>query len=260
MPLTILLHSSKTMVPTESEHNVTKPLFLAQASELAEVVKGLSDSQLQQCMHVSPKLSEEVRDMFADWSAQPSRYPAIETFRGDIYSGLRARSFTDEQEAFAQQHLVLLSGLYGLLRPYDGVWPYRLEAAYKLPLKNAKNIYDFWGSQLASVVPNDGPIVNVTSAEYEKLVLPYFSKDRVITPKFLSRMPGKSEAVFVAVHAKIARGAYARWLIQRGIDSAEGLEAFRDLGYRYQPELSTSQHPVYVCDSFEGIGLSQRLT
>lgn len=247
------------MVPTESEHSVSKPLFLEQASELAEVVKALSDSQLQQCMHVSPKLAEEVRDMFANWSVQSSKYPAIETFRGDIYSGLRARSFTAEQAAFAQKHLVLLSGLYGLLRPYDGVWPYRLEAAYKLPLKNAKNIYDFWGSQLASVIPSEGAIINVTSVEYEKLVLPYLSNDRVITPKFLSRMHGKADPVFVAVHAKIARGAYARWLIQRGIDSADGLERFNDLGYRHQSALSTPQQPVYICDSFAGIGLSQRL-
>jgi cytoplasmic iron level regulating protein YaaA (DUF328/UPF0246 family) len=154
---------------------------------------------------------------------------------------------------------VILSGLYGLLRPYDGVHPYRLEAAYILPIPGAKNVYNFWGSQLAEVIPREGPIINVTSAEYEKLVIPYLSKERVITPKFLSRMPKKAEPSFVAVHAKIARGAYARWLIQRGQDSAEGLENFNDLGYRHQPHLSTPQQPVYICDSFEGIGLSQRL-
>ena len=259
MSLTILLHSSKTMTPTESKQSVSRPQFLHEASTLAEAVNRLTDMQLQQCMHVSPKLAQAVREMYASWTPDSSPYPAIESFRGDIYSGLRARAFTVDQARFAQKHLVVLSGLYGLLRPYDGIQPYRLEAAYKIPLQNARNVYDFWGSRLAETLPSKGPIINVTSGEYEKLIVPYLRKERIITPKFLSRVAGKPEPVFVAVHAKIARGAYARWLIQRGVDSAEDLDAFNDLGYVYQPELSTPRQPVYICDSFQGIGLSQRL-
>jgi len=247
------------MVPTETSYDISRPQFIDAAKELVTTIQKLSDIQLQQCMHVSPRLAQEVRTMYEGWSAKPSPYSAIESFRGDIYSGLRARSFTSKQADFAQKHLVLLSGLYGVLRPYDGVYPYRLEAAYRIPLTNAKNIYDFWGSQLAETLPTDGPIINVTSGEYEKLVLPYIQKERIITPKFLSRVSGKPDPVFVAVHAKIARGAFARWLIQRGLDSADGLEEFHDLGYVYQPELSSARQPVYICDSFQGLGLSQRL-
>lgn len=259
MTLTILLHSSKTMVPTTSKHPVSTPQFLHEAEQLAGIVRGLTPDELARVMHISNALAEDVTELFAAWKAEPSEYPAIETFRGDIYSGLRARDFNESEATFAQKHLVLLSGMYGLLRPYDGIWPYRLEAAYKLPIGDHSSVYKFWGDRLAREIPAEGPIVNVTSAEYEKLLLPYIEKNRLITPKFLSRMPGKEQPVFVAVHAKIARGAFARWLIKRGKDSADGLETFNDLGYVYHSELSTPHQPVYVCDSFQGIGLSQRL-
>lgn len=254
MSLTILLHSSKTMVPTPSRRPLSTPRLHAEADALRRYVSGLSLEALQKSMHISAKLAKEVKATYAD---TPKSSAVVDVFRGDIYSGLRALEWTDADADFAQNHLVILSGLYGILRPYDAIIPYRLEAAYKLPDEPYTNLYGFWGTRLAEALPKDGPIINVTSAEYEKLVLPYIDAARVITPKFLSRMNG--EPKFVAVHAKIARGAYARWLIQRGQDSAEGLEAFNDLGYHYQPDLSTPQHPVYICDDFKGIGLSQRL-
>ena len=256
MPLTILLHSSKTMVMTPSEQVTTTPRFLKEAEELYRFVTILSADQLQKSMHISAKLADEVQKIFVQWKPEHSQSSVIETFRGDIYSGLRALDFTDAQRQFAQKHLYILSGMYGLLRPYDGVYPYRLEAGYNFP---DMNIYAFWGKKIADQIPADGPILNVTSAEYDKLVLPYIDATRVITPKFLTIMPGKTESKFVAVHAKIARGAYARWLIQRGRDNADNLQDFDDLGYVYDAKQSTTQQPVYICRDFKGIGLSQRL-
>jgi len=238
--------------------SLTRPEFVAEAAELGAFMSGLSVAQLQTVMHISAKLADDTKSLLAAWSQRPSRSAAIETFRGDIYSGLRSLEFSEKERAFAQLHLRLLSGLYGILRPYDDVMPYRLEAGYRLPEEPYASVYSFWGEKLAASLPAEGPIVNLTSKEYEKLVLPYLDGSRVITPRFLSRI-NSGEPRFVAVHAKIARGAFARWLIVRGIDNAAGFEAFSDLGYHYEPPLSTTTEPVYICDDFKGLGLSQRL-
>lgn len=259
MPFTILLHSSKTMVMTPTDAALSVPRFLKEASELHTYVQHLSIDELQKVMHVSQKLASEVATTFKTWKPEASNSAAVETFRGDIYSGLRALEFTDAERDFAQRNLYMLSGMYGLLRPYDSVYPYRLEAGYKFADEPYKNVYAFWGEKIAAQLPAEGPVINVTSAEYDALVLPYIDKSRVITPKFMTILPGKLEPKFVAVHAKIARGAYARWLIQRGHEDANSLEDFSDLGYVYDAALSSDRQPVYICRDFKGIGLSQRL-
>lgn len=256
--LTILLHSSKTMLPVGADHVVSSPEFLAQAQELQAYLSRLTPLQLEKIMHISGPLAEKTAKLTEQWAHTKTTTPVVETFRGDIYSGLRALEWTAEERSFAQDHLRVLSGLYGILKPYDGIAPYRLEAGYRLPDEPYKNLYRFWGERLAETLPKEGPIVNVASAEYEKLIIPHVDPWRVITPKFLSRVDG-GEPKFVAVHAKIARGALARWLIRRGENSAEGIEEFSDLGYEYREELSLPEQPVFVCEEFKGIGLSQRL-
>ncbi len=258
MSLAILLHSSKTMVPTPASRPFTTPDFLAEATQLHDYIKTLTAEQLVKAMHISTKLAGTVHDVYESWgSGEPSA--TVEVFRGDIYSGLRALDFTDAEKEFAQKHLKIFSGLYGVLRPYDGIHPYRLEAAYTFPDETFKNLYTFWGNKLATAISDVNTIINVTSVEYEKLVLPYIDSSKIITPRFLTVMSGTDEPKFVVVHAKIARGAFARWVIKRGIDSAEGLEKFDDLGYVYDEKQSTPQQPVYISRDFKGIGLSQRL-
>ena len=259
MPLTILLHSSKTMVPVNSTRELSVPYFETQAAELTDYIQELTVDQLQKTMHISLKLAGEVEDLYLERLELP-RTAAVETFRGDIYSGLRALEFTDSEKDFAQKHLKLLSGLYGVLRPYDGIAPYRLELGYRLPDDPFKNLYTFWADRIAESLPMDGPIINVTSDEYAKAVLPFLNPERIITPLFLTRKSEGQDPVFVVVHAKIARGAYARWIIKRGLPTVDGLEKFDDLGYVYDAERSTPKQPVYVCNNFGGIGLSQRLT
>lgn len=258
MSLIILLHSSKTMVAESPTPPMSSPRFVGDAAKFVAYLARLSTDELRQAMHVSAPLAGKVAATIQQWSPHGTA-AAIESFRGDIYSGLRSLDFTEPQKSFAQKHLIILSGLYGALRPYDAVSPYRMEAAYRFVGSPYANLYDFWGSRLAEALPVQGIIINVTSVEYDKLILPYISSRRVITPRFLTRAPGKTEPTFVVVHAKIARGAFARWLIRRGVDSAEGLEKFDDLGYVYDPTLSLPDQPVYICNEFKGIGLSQRL-
>ena len=258
MPLTILLHSSKTMVSTPPSRGGTTPVFQDKSEELTDYLQELTVEQLQKVMHISEKLATEVEDIYLERLELPLS-AAVETFRGDIYSGLRAGEWAESEKDFAQKHLRLLSGMYGILRPYDLIQPYRLELGYKLPEGPFSNLYNYWGDRIAEQLPMDGPIINVTSDEYAKAVLPFLDPKRLITPVFLTQKSPDAEPVFVVVHAKIARGAYARWLVIRGIATVDGLEKFDDLGYAFNAELSSPTRPVYVCQNFGGIGLSQRL-
>lgn len=247
------------MVPTTPSRALTTPVFEAQANELTDYLQELSIDEYQKIMHISKKLAVEVENLYLERLEMPAT-AAVETFRGDIYSGLRSLEWNDTEKDFAQQHLKILSGLYGVLRPFDGIQPYRLELGYRLPEGPYKNLYNFWSDKVAEALPMDGPIINVTSDEYAKVVLPFLDPSRLITPVFLTRKVAGQEPVFVVVHSKIARGAYARWVIQRGIPTADGLEKFDDLGYVYDAGRSSPKQPVYVCEQFGGIGLSQRLT
>lgn len=239
----------------------SRPALLAKSETLATYVKSLSTQQLAQCMHVTLALAAKTHQIFADWNSLPQNQSlAIDSFLGDIYSGLQAGKLTDEDRAYANQHLYILSGLYGVLRPLDGVMPYRLEMGYTLADEPFRNLYKFWGEDIARHIPAKETIVNLAAVEYSKAVLPYIDSARVITPKFLTRHPKTGEPTFVVVHAKIARGAFARWLItQRLQEAGDALHAFSDIGYAFAPELSTTAEPVFICNEFGGKGLSIRL-
>ncbi len=238
-----------------------KPALLAKARELAGYVKTLSPAQLGTVMKISPDLAETTGDLMAAWTTAPRRQSrAIDSFVGDIYSGLGAGTLSTAERAYADEHLRILSGLYGILRPLDGISAYRLEMGYKLPDRRYANLYDFWGDAVAKVFPKTGTIVNLTAAEYSRVLLPFVDKARVVTPKFLTVNEKTGVPSFVVVHAKIARGAFARWLLQSRTDDADGLPAFAEIGYRFDKEQSTPREPVFVCESFGGKGLSVRLT
>jgi cytoplasmic iron level regulating protein YaaA (DUF328/UPF0246 family) len=132
---------------------------------------------------------------------------------------------------------------------------------YRLPDKKYANLYRFWGSSVAEQLPATGPIVNLAAAEYSKVVLDHIDADRVITPRFLTVNPKTGAPAFIAVHAKIARGAFARWLIVTRTKATPGaLADFAELGYRFDPSASTPREPCFVCEDFEGKGLSVRLS
>jgi cytoplasmic iron level regulating protein YaaA (DUF328/UPF0246 family) len=258
----ILLHSSKTMrSPSANSHSSQHPELLNDAEHLAEYLSTLSPGQLMDVMHISENLAHKTHLLLADWSSQSNKQiPAIDSFLGDIYSGLQVSEWSLEDRLYANNKLRILSGLYGILRPLDGIYPYRLELSYRLPAKPFANLYSFWGARVAATLPASSDIVNLSSLEYSKVILPFVQKDRVITPVFLSIKPEDKEPVFVAVHAKIARGAYARWLILERIKDTNDLSGFKDLGYRYDKKLSSARNPVYVCREFGGKGLSVRLS
>ena len=242
-------------------HHSQKPLLLDKADELARYLMTLSPDQIMQSMKVSTPMALRTQQLLQAWSTDPSlQRPAIDAFLGDIYSGLQVSRFSPADREYANEHLYILSGLYGILRALDDIMPYRLEMGYRLPDQPYASLYSFWGNALASVLPAEEPIINLTAVEYTKALLPYLKKRSVISPKFMTTHPDTGQPVFVTVHAKIARGAFAHWLIVNRVGNLEHLKDFTDLGYSYAESLSTETIPVFVCDHFAGIGLSVRLT
>lgn len=256
--MVILIHSSKTMRAAPGEKPLRQPALIRKASELGNYVKTLAPGQLEKSMRISRQMAEKTHGTLQAWQPAGST-PAIDGFIGDIYSGLRAGELSEDERRYADETLRILSGLYGILRPLDGICPYRLEMGYKFPGARFANIYDFWGDSIARQLPPDGPIVNVSSVEYMRAVTPFVSAERIVTPNFLTLDPRTGTPKFTAVHAKIARGAFARWLITAKITNPARLHEFNDLGYRYDAALSTPRQPAFVCKTFGGTGLSIRL-
>lgn len=259
----VLIHTSKTMreaPPADgwsTSERLTAPALVDRAAALVKTVRGLSPDEIASAMKVSEPLARRTAELFADWSDDTGDgMPAVEAFLGDIYSGLQVASWTAADRRYATDHLRILSGLYGVLRPFDAIHPYRLELGYKLP--ELGSLYAYWGSAVAAQLPSTGPIVNLAAGEYSKVVLPYVDAARVVTPRFLTVEPASGEAKFVAVHAKIARGAFARWLI--GARGKADVREFAQLGYALDESRSSDREPCFVCTEFGGKGLSVRLT
>ena len=255
----ILLHSSKAMrTPDPAGRALGTPALLDQAVELIDYLRTLPPATVAEVMAVSAALAESTRELHQRWTPGGVS-PAVDCFSGDIYSGLRSRDLSAADRDYAQAHLRILSGLYGILRPDDGICPYRLEMGYRFPGPAVTSMYRFWGDRIAAQVPGDGPIINLTATEYGKTVTKYLPAQRFLAPKFLTVSPKTGEPTFVTVHAKIARGTFARWLITSRVRDLAGLREFAEIGYAYDPERSSPAEPVFVCTAFGGKGLSVRL-
>lgn len=255
----ILLHSSKTMKPTQPDGlKLSIPKHINSAQELAKYLKTLNIDQIKDSMKVSEKLAVEIKRIINDWTTVGTG-AAMFSFRGDIYSGLQAENFNKQDIEYANKHLLILSGLYGVLRPLDAVSAYRLEMGYKLPDEKYNNIYKFWGDKLSSELKHDELVVNLTSVEYGKVILPSLNKSLIINPIFYTYNSKTKKNANVAVHSKVARGAMAHWLIKNRIEDAKKIKDFSNLGYKYDKNLSQPNSPVFVCKEFGGKGLSTRL-
>ena len=217
---------------------VTEPAFRPDAERLAKAAARLSKKKLGELMHISDKLAELNAERFRSFADQPDR-PAIYAFAGDVYAGFEVHSLDEAAVAFAQDHLRILSGLYGLLRPLDAIRPYRLEMGTRwAPARG--NLYAYWGNRVANALAEaveesgGGPIVNVASKEYWGVV-----QDRL--PKNLSvieidfREEGPKGLRFNTFAAKRARGMIARYICEHRLTDAESLKGFDSDGYAFDP-------------------------
>jgi len=227
----------------------TRPAFQAQADELAKVAQGLSVDDLQKLMKISENLAKLNRDRFNDFGEMEEK-PAALAFAGDTYQGLEAASLDADEMAWAQDHFRILSGLYGVLRPLDAIEPYRLEMGSRLKTDKGKTLYDYWGDTIAKALNdhakavNADVLINCASQEYFGAVDLSALNLRVITPVFMEEKPGGPK--IVSFYAKRARGAMARYIIQRRLTDPEALTEFDTGGYRYVPDMSEADKPVFV--------------
>lgn len=239
------------------EVDFREPQLIDKARQLGSYLKTLSVTQLAKSMKISPALAKKTQALMGAWTAVPTKQSlAIDSFIGDIYSGLQALHLSSKDRDYADKTLRILSGLYGIIRPYDGICPYRLEMGYTLPDGEFSNLYKFWGDSIASCLPKKGVMVNLASEEFFKTITPFVDEARVVVPQFLTINPKTNKPTFVVVHAKIARGAFARWMIMKRIQDVNALVDFKDLGYLFNQKLSTKNSPTFVCQTFGGKGLS----
>lgn len=235
------------------EARTTAPVFQDEALALTEAARGLSVEQLQKLMSLSANLATLNYDRFKAFEAEPDAFatrPAVRAFAGDTYTGLEAASLDAEEMAWAQDHLRILSGLYGVLRPLDAIQPYRLEMGSRLKNPRGKNLYEFWGSQISSALNAQAKdtgshvLVNCASQEYFGAVDLAALNLRVITPVFMEDKGGLPK--IVSFYAKRARGSMARFIIQRRLTDPEGLKDFDLGGYAYQPDMSEGDRWVFL--------------
>ena len=227
----------------------SEPLFKDKANELAKFVRDLSTSGLKNLMGLSDSLANLNAERFINFGNQESK-PAAFAFAGDTYQGLDATTLDDDELRWAQAHLRILSGLYGILRPLDKIEPYRLEMGSKLKTKNANNLYEYWGKEISNSLNKDGQItkssmlINCASKEYFSAINRGTLKLEVITPVFMEET-AKGPKV-VSFFAKRARGAMARFIITRRLTELNSLKEFDMGGYKYNPEASDRENPIFV--------------
>jgi len=227
---------------------VAAPLTLPQLSgdttELAKTTRKLTAADLRRLMSLSDNLAKLNRERFQAFDpASEDGLQAAFAFNGDVYTGLKARELDKKALSFAQTHVRILSGLYGVLRPLDAIQPYRLEMGTRLKTKRGQSLYDFWGDRIAKALNEDAQghkdktLVNCASGEYfgavdlAALTLP------LLTCRFLEEKDGESR--IISLFAKKARGLLARYAIDNRIDQVSDLKAFDAAGYRFAPSLSS---------------------
>ncbi|MAT15970.1 MAG: peroxide stress protein YaaA, partial [Planctomyces sp.] len=216
-------------------------------------LKKLSARKLKGLMSISDDLAELNRERYQIWSTPfttENSSPALLTFKGDVYLGLKAETFNKTNLKYAQQHVRILSGLYGVLRPLDLMQPYRLEMGTDLAIGRAKNLYDFWGSDLTEALntaldESGSPvIVNLASNEYFKAVRPRELNGDVVTPVFKEEKGGKLRVL--AMFAKQARGMMVNHIVKHKVNDVDGLKEFDQAGYTFDEKLSKPNELVFV--------------
>jgi len=233
----------------------TQPQFLARAAELVEDARALRPDELRTLMGVSANIAELNHRRFMDWGlpfSLDNAKQALLAFKGDVYVGLQAETLSAAQRNFAQQHLRILSGLYGLLRPLDLMQPYRLEMGLPFANRGGKNLYEFWGDSITAALNTQlrksgtTVLVNLASNEYFRSVQARALHADVVTPVFKD-LKGDHYKV-ISFFAKKARGQMARFIIDHKLNEPDAMKKFKIGGYRYNKAESTVRELVFTRD------------
>ena len=227
----------------------TQPVFRERTRELVTEAAKLTSGELEKLMKISPNLAKLNHQRFSDFGSQ-DRKPAAFTFAGDTFQGLEVATLDGDALRWAQEHLRILSGLYGVLRPLDEIEPYRLEMGSRLKTEHGKNLYEYWGSALAlelsaqAKTTHSTAVVNCASQEYFQAVDTQALSVPVISPVFMENT--EKGPKIISFYAKRARGAMARFVVSNRISNLASLYDFDAGGYRYEANLSSENKPVFL--------------
>lgn len=252
----LIISPAKTLDLSEETRytaNYSLPSYQQEAHELVRVLSGYSATQIKELMGVSDNLAQLNYERYQKF--QPEFNPenakqALLTFNGDVYTGFDLETYGEADYRYAQEHLRILSGLYGLLRPLDLIQPYRLEMGTRLKNEKGKDLYAFWGDQIARALnqaleeAGTSTLVNLASNEYFKSVDTNALAGDIITPSFKDIRGGKPKVI--SFFAKKARGLMCDFAIKEKVSDPEKLKAFNGMGYEYNPELSSEKDWVFT--------------
>jgi cytoplasmic iron level regulating protein YaaA (DUF328/UPF0246 family) len=252
--ITILSPAKKLDKKTDRSIDQTSvPDFLEESRQLIGELRQLSPEEIGSLMNVSRKIAELNYERFARWQPpfhKDNAAPAVFLFNGQAYLGLEAESLGDDDLYFAQDHLRILSGLYGLLRPLDLIQPYRLEMSTKLSNPGGNDLYEFWGEKLTQAInealsrQKSRVLLNLASNEYFKAIQPRVLEGDIITPVFKEKKGNQYKTI--AVYAKTARGLMTRYILENRIEDPRAIKGFDRQGYLYSPEMSDEKHWVFI--------------
>ena len=232
------------------------PQFMDQSALLVDDARALAPDDIRSLMGVSEAIASLNHERFMNWapeSTTANAKQAILAFKGDVYTGLEAETMSTNDLEFAQVHLRILSGLYGLLRPLDLMQPYRLEMGLKFSNQRGKNLYEFWGERITDAINADlasagtETLVNLASNEYFKAVKTKSLNADIITPQFKDLKNGQYK--MISFFAKKARGVMARYIIDNQLTDPEQLKSFTGSGYYFSAEQSSGNNLVFLRDS-----------
>ena len=251
----IILSPAKTLDESRLLNNLeyTIPVFLDKSEKLINKLNRMSLRKIKSLMNLSDKLTRLNKQRYANFTTPFTPENAkqnIMMFNGDVYEGLAVDDFQKDDFTFAQEHLRILSGLYGILKPFDLIQPYRLEMGTRLSVGKRKNLYDFWQTSvtnyLNSALPDQGDdtLINLASKEYSKVVNTEKIKGKIISPEFKEERNGGF--TMISFFAKKARGLLARYIIKNRLNRIEDLKNFDVEDYHYHPGLSTENNPVFT--------------
>ena len=253
----IVLSPAKTLdySSTNNIDDYSSPVFLQKSKDLIGELKKKKPNEIAKLMKLSDKLTSLNVDRYQTWKAQkkPSNNSrqSIYVFKGDVYQGLDIESFSKKDTDFAQKHLRILSGLYGILKPLDVIEPYRLEMGTKLKTERGSDLYDFWGKNISKEIEKElnkmksNTLINLASNEYYDSVQSLSKDIKVVAPIFKDKgKDGKYK--IISFYAKKARGLMARWIIQNRVKKTKDLINFDLDGYKYSKAQSTADNPVFL--------------
>ncbi|MBK6777194.1 MAG: peroxide stress protein YaaA [Flavobacteriales bacterium] len=252
----VLLSPAKDLAQeTPAIARATQPVLLEYTKPLVAKLKTLSAKKLSSLMDLSAKLGELNRERYSNWSTPftpKNARPAVFTFNGEVYRGLEARTLSSDDMQFAQHHVRILSGLYGVLRPLDLMQDYRLMMGTPFALGKAKDLYAYWGDRITETLNADlkatksDVVINCASSEYFKAVRPGMLNARIITPEFRDKVGGAYKPL--QTYVKNQRGALARYIVKHRLLEWERIKEYDGDGYRFSAEESTNEKYIFLRD------------